>query len=118
MLTALAILVAPWVLYIFNADIETGRSICPTWNLFGVMCPGCGMTRSLVVLYQGRLLDSFSYNLFGPLLAVMLATVVVAEAIGGSRVRAFVDRVNYSSTFWLTVIIIAVLYGVARNFNT
>ncbi len=34
--------------------------------LTGFPCPGCGITKSLVYLYEGDLLKSITFHLFGP----------------------------------------------------
>jgi hypothetical protein len=39
--------------------------VCPSRRLFGVECPGCGMTRSLTHLLHGRLGQSFATHRLG-----------------------------------------------------
>jgi len=39
--------------------------ICPLRRFFGISCPTCGMTRSIVFLVQGRLADSFAVHRLG-----------------------------------------------------
>jgi hypothetical protein len=40
-------------------------TLCPSRLLFGVGCPGCGMTRSLTHLLHGRLRESFATHRLG-----------------------------------------------------
>lgn len=42
--------------------------VCPSRRLFGVSCPGCGMTRSVTHLLHGRLAESLSIHRLGWLL--------------------------------------------------
>lgn len=47
--------------------------VCPLRRLFGISCPTCGMTRSIVFLTRGRLADSFAVHRLGWLI---LAAIV------------------------------------------
>jgi heme A synthase len=46
--------------------------ICPLRRFFGIPCPTCGMTRSVVHLVQGRPLDSFAAHRLGPLMLAII----------------------------------------------
>jgi Protein of unknown function (DUF2752) len=75
-----------------------GAFICPIRHWLGVICPGCGLTRSFVSLAHGHWERSFAYHAFGPLLFVAMAIAVVqcwAELRCDRPLRFF-----YSS--WLT----------------
>lgn len=39
--------------------------------LTGFPCPGCGITKSLVYLYEGDVLKSMTFHLFGPIVLVL-----------------------------------------------
>ncbi len=45
----------------------TGRSICLFYNVTGVPCPGCGMTRAFLHLLKGDILHAFQYHPLFPL---------------------------------------------------
>jgi hypothetical protein len=65
-----------------------GRTICPFNAVTGLPCPGCGMTRAMLALGQGRLAAAAIFNpLAPPLLAVMLAWLLGAR-ISAARHRA------------------------------
>lgn len=51
--------------------------------LTGLPCPGCGITKSFIFLYQGHLLQSFYYHLFGPFafLACLAAIVTLGTEL-------------------------------------
>ena len=42
--------------------LESGHSICLIKNVFGVECPGCGMTRAILSVLHGNLVGAFQYN--------------------------------------------------------
>jgi hypothetical protein len=56
-------------------------STCVSRNLFGVPCPGCGMTRSFTFLAHGNLFESIRMNPMGPVLFLFLATQVPYRAL-------------------------------------
>lgn len=64
------VLVASALLPIRGLGIET----CWWHYLFGVNCPGCGLTRSFISLAHGRVADAFGYNWMGP--PLFLGTVL------------------------------------------
>ena len=46
-----------------NRHIETEQSLCPFKLLTGFPCPGCGITKSMIFLYEGDFLKSIYYSL-------------------------------------------------------
>ena len=87
---ALVTLIIPFFLMLQNGDnhLETAQSFCPFKMLTGFPCPGCGITKSLVYLYEGDLYKSFSYHLFGPfafLFCLMTIGVLSMELIKGGE---------------------------------
>jgi len=56
-------LLLPLVVFLVpTAWIKRRRSICLIRALFGVRCPGCGMTRAISCAAHGRLRDALHYN--------------------------------------------------------
>lgn len=48
-----------------SAPAITFPVVCPSRRLFGVSCPGCGMTRSVTHLLHGRLAESWTTHRLG-----------------------------------------------------
>jgi hypothetical protein len=59
---------------LFGWDIPT---VCQWRRLFGISCPGCGLTRSFVYLAHLHLVDAFRMNYAGPPLFFGLAGFAV-----------------------------------------
>lgn len=64
---AVLTLAVPFLIHLTNADghLATAQSFCPLKMLTGFPCPGCGITKSLVALYDGNVLESLHYHIFG-----------------------------------------------------
>ena len=56
------------------------RSFCIYYNLFGVRCPGCGMTRAVVNLLHGNWERALMYNRFAAVVAPVLAAVILHDS--------------------------------------
>jgi Protein of unknown function (DUF2752) len=50
--------------------------VCPLRRFFGISCPTCGMTRSIVFLLQGRLADSVAVHRLGWLMFAVIAAQI------------------------------------------
>ena len=62
------------------AWLEKMPSVCLYWNLLGVHCPGCGMTRAISALLHADLNRALGYN---PLVMVVfpaLAGILLYDA--------------------------------------
>lgn len=71
----LAVVITPSddILSFFGVEIPV---LCGFRNLFGVPCPGCGLTRSFVFMAHGRPLQGLFMNPIGPVLfSVVLAQI-------------------------------------------
>ncbi|MGB8347482.1 MAG: DUF2752 domain-containing protein [Ktedonobacteraceae bacterium] len=63
--------------------IERGPSLCLIRRVFGVRCPGCGMTRAFSCIVHGKFKQAFQYNklvvIVFPLLCYLWAKSLVAD---------------------------------------
>ena len=60
---------AAWV---FPYTPASNHILCPFRWLTGIICPGCGMTRSVMAFVRGDFLSSLHFHPFGPLLVTGL----------------------------------------------
>lgn len=88
---------------------------CPLYELTGLWCPGCGLTRATHAALRGHLGTAFGFNLFFPL---VLGAIVVGwlawtrAALGRAPIR-WLTRVPPWSGVAVAVAFVA--YGVVRN---
>lgn len=92
------------LLYLFDPVVDDKYfPKCPSFWLFGVYCPGCGITRALHQLLHGHLLAALAYNS----LAILAAPVLVW--------MAFKPRWIYHPTTPKVAFFLLLAYGLMRN---
>jgi Protein of unknown function (DUF2752) len=77
---AIITLIIPYLLLLNNSNshIDNDQSLCPFKMLTGFPCPGCGITKSLIYLYDGNMYKSISYHILGPfIIAFSIATIII-----------------------------------------
>lgn len=65
------------VLFIIIAVSGAIKFDCIFKKLFNISCPGCGLTRSFRALLKFDIILSFKYNIFGPIIFIILVIGVV-----------------------------------------
>lgn len=60
---------------------------CQTYALFGLHCPGCGLTRAAHALLTGDVSQAFAYNLFAPVVLPLAALAAGRALLGWVRGR-------------------------------
>lgn len=85
---------------------------CPVRALTGLDCPGCGATRAVNALVDGRVVDALDHNALVPLAVVVLAGMAVAlvgRRLGWQLPDPFAWR-----GFRMTLLIVVVVFSVVR----
>ena len=70
---------------------QLGMRACMTMDRWNVPCPGCGVTTSVTLATQGRLLDSFLNQPFGFAVALAMVGFVLWAGVGHLRRRDLYD---------------------------
>lgn len=60
--TLLGVYILGMVWIILNNIYDISLVLCPTKILFGIPCPGCGMTRAVKLCLEGKLLTAVRLN--------------------------------------------------------
>lgn len=60
-----------------NHSLDHEQSLCPLKMLTGFPCPTCGITKSIVYLYEGDILTSLSYHLLGPIVVFFSVFIII-----------------------------------------
>ena len=100
-------------LIILRPGIHPG---CVFYTLTGYYCPGCGGTRSFILLSSGHIIKALYYNPIVPFGAVLLAAFyieILFKAAG--KCRKIIPR---SCTFWYIFLGIMLAFYFLRNLGT
>jgi uncharacterized protein DUF2752 len=95
-LSAVVAIGAPLGIALF-APVDHGPVLCAFRRFFGIPCPGCGMTRSLVALVHLDLRSAFAFHPLGPIvipyLAALWSTAWISYAHSGNLVSRLAVRI-------------------------
>ena len=108
----LAVLLVAWLCRPF-LDWLMGLYRCPIHAVTGLLCPGCGGTRSFRALLQGRLMLSVHENPVPLLLAaaaVLRYIEGILKAVGKPR-----ELLPRKLRFWCVLIGMVLVWAVLRN---
>jgi hypothetical protein len=89
--------------------------VCPTATLFGIPCPGCGLTRATLALFRGDVATALHFH---PLVFVLTPLVVgltlnsAYEYVRGPRQLAQRELVTSRATSWLAAVLLVGMLGV------
>lgn len=87
---------------------------CMWYTLYGICCPGCGMTRAMLAILDGNVLLSLRENAFFVFCMIAIVLVYLQCVF-----RVFSRKVCFFSKnilFWVMVAIAFIMYVVLRNF--
>ena len=51
--------------------------VCVFYNIFGIPCPACGMTRAFNIIFMLKVKESFDYNLLGVPLFIIINSYLI-----------------------------------------
>ena len=99
--SAVLILSAAWFYFPY---CQTGPTLCIWKKLFGLRCPGCGLTRGICFLVHGRWVEAVSFNPLSPRAVGILAVnalrglyeilVSLRRVNGRTRAQGYATRRN------------------------
>ncbi|AFZ48363.1 hypothetical protein Cyast_2417 [Cyanobacterium stanieri PCC 7202] len=103
--------------YFFNITEQQSPFNCLFLKFVGIPSPGCGLTRSFLAITNGRLLESFSYNLLGPFLFCFCLIVFIhlcLEILTGRKVKAQYIKLLQNKNLQGLILISIVFYYFIR----
>lgn len=119
---AYIVVIVPYILLLNNNNLDNEQSTCLIKATTGFPCPLCGITKSIVNLYDGNILMSFSYHLLGPLLVgfcLFLIVVFTLELITNKvyfrKQLIFSKLAYYLAVFLICYYIIRFFFFIQEN---
>lgn len=113
-----------WLLFFLTAGglyilfvIVTGLSLpCVFHEVFGVWCPGCGVSRMFLKIFKADFAGAYYENRF------LFSTLPFLLAASAFRIYQYIEQKPFKKTVWFIVVMIVyaaafLVYGVLRNFN-
>lgn len=84
---------------------------CVFYEITGLYCPGCGITRSILSLIDGDIYQAFRYN---PIIFIDIPLIIIASIID------FIYKDNkkvkkVTNAIYIMLLIITLVFGVLRN---
>ena len=111
----LLVLIIPFFIHITNnGNLESEQSFCPFKMLTGFPCPGCGITKSVVYFYDGNLLKSIMFHLFGPFVIILSVYFLIKLSL-----ELYYNKPFFANTFdkkkWTYIfVVLLIVYHLIR----
>jgi hypothetical protein len=115
---ALITLVIPFILWLNNANhsLDHEQSFCPLKATTGFPCPSCGITKSIVYFYDGNILKSIGYHLFGPLVVVFCLFIIILFTVELKTKTVYFRKWFFSRKLAYFLAVFLIGYHIVRLF--
>lgn len=117
----LGIGVGVFALFIMNffdiniEDLPIRKMPCLLYAIFGIYCPGCGGTRSVLALLKGNILQSFYYHPIVLYTVVMYGWYLISNTIQWISKEKIKIGTSFHSWYGVAAIVILVVNWIVRN---
>ncbi len=98
----------------FNPTTAGFFPVCPLFQLTGIHCPGCGLTRGFHALFHGDVLTALHYNALLPVFAFLIGFILVSLVLIVGRGRGLSWRIFPPASLY-GFLILAAAFFVLRN---
>lgn len=93
------------ILVVFVFDVN-----CVFKSVFGIACPGCGLTRGFRELFSGNLVGAFKYNILTiPIFLFLLGTMVLFLFDVFLKRDYLIKYFNFFGRYYIYVIVLVFL---------
>lgn len=113
-----AILLAiPLFIGLTTPDITAKPTLCPILRLYGVPCPGCGLTKSVIFLYQGDIVASIGFHVLGIVIVAILFLMLLLAIIDWIGNYSLFDKFSELTFLWQIITLGFIIQYVVRLYS-
>jgi len=87
---------------------------CPLYQMFGIACPGCGLTRGFHALFHGDVISALDYNALLPFYAFIFGYFFVSLILMAVKGRGLSFNIFRPKLIW-GFLAISLVFAVVRN---
>ena len=91
--------------------------VCPFFRLTGLPCPGCGLTRAVILLLKGDLQASLHFHAFAPILLLTALALILVLLLPRSITQPAISKLEtleQQTGFTAIILVGLILYWLAR----
>ena len=99
----------------FNPVTAGFFPVCPLFQLTGLSCPGCGLTRGFHALFNGDVFGALHFNAMLPVYLFVFVYLLIALLSIAARGRGISLNIFRPNLIW-SFFVAAIVFGVVRNF--
>ena len=90
---------------------------CPFFRVTGIPCPGCGLTRAVILLLKGDVSGSLRFHAFAPILLLTAVSLILFLILPRSITQPAITKVELleqRTGFTVIILVGLILYWLAR----
>jgi hypothetical protein len=90
---------------------------CPFFRVTGIPCPGCGLTRAVILLLKGDLQASLRFHAFAPMVLLTAVALILVLLLPRSITQPAISKLEMlerQTGFTAIILVGLILYWLAR----
>ena len=90
---------------------------CPILRVTGIPCPGCGLTRAVILLLRGDLRASLRFHAFAPMVLLAAVALILVLLLPRSITQPAISKLELleqQTGFTVIILVGLILYWLAR----
>lgn len=85
---------------------------CIIHKITGLYCPGCGITRMIISIFE---LDFYQAFRFNPFLFILLVVTLLYQIIKLITKKLLTKSIRLNNNVYVSLLVLTILFGILRN---